>query len=45
MRTGASVTMPRHLQHRRPLLEKAIHALTAAAVLAAWGLAVAGMIR
>jgi len=45
MRTGASVNMPRHLQHRRPFLEKTIYAVTVAAVLAAWGLAVAGMIR
>ena len=45
MRAGASVNMPRHLRHRRPLLEKAIYAVTAAAVLVAWGLAVAGMIR
>jgi hypothetical protein len=45
MRTGAGVNMPRHLQHRRSLLEQAIYAATIAVILAAWAMAAAGMIR
>jgi len=45
MRTGARVNMPRHLQHRRPLLERVSHVAAVAAVAVAWGLAMAGLIR
>jgi len=45
MRAGASVNMPRHLQHRRSLLETVIQVAAVAAVAVAWGLAMAGLIR
>ncbi len=45
MRTGASVNMPRHLRHRPPVLQLGIWAVTAAALLALWGVATVEMIR
>ena len=45
MRTGARVNMPRHLQHRLSILQLGIWAVTAAALLALWGVAFVEMIR
>jgi hypothetical protein len=45
MRTGTRVHMPRHLRYCRVTWQRAIQALTAAAILALWATAIVMVVR